>query len=58
MMMREGITKKKRTREGILEDFIAATNTQIAQRLQWTNWRSRFCFGGWIANMMAVRIPN
>jgi carboxymethylenebutenolidase len=32
MMMREGIAKKKRTREGMLEDFIAATNTQIAQR--------------------------
>jgi dienelactone hydrolase len=26
--------------------------------LQWTYWSGGFCFGGWIANMMAVKIPE
>ena len=51
--------QKKRTREEMLEDFIAAyeylkshkdCNGQVGV--------VGFCFGGWIANMMAVRIPN
>jgi carboxymethylenebutenolidase len=45
---------KKRTREEMLEDFIAAYNTKSTQRLQRT-YCSWFCFGGWIANMMAVK---
>jgi carboxymethylenebutenolidase len=50
--------QKKRTREEMLEDFIAAydylrshkdCNGQVGV--------VGFCFGGWIANMMAVKIP-
>ena len=51
--------QKKRTREEMLEDFIAAyeylkshkdCNGQVGV--------VGFCFGGWIAAMMAVRIPE
>ena len=51
--------QKKRTREEMLEDFIAAyeflkshkdCNGQVGV--------VGFCFGGWIANMMAVKIPS
>jgi carboxymethylenebutenolidase len=51
--------QKKRTREEMLEDFIAAydylrshkdCNGQVGV--------VGFCFGGWIANMMAVKIPT
>ena len=51
--------QKKRTREEMLEDFIAAYNYLI-------NHESctgkigvvGFCFGGWVSNAMAVRIPE
>jgi carboxymethylenebutenolidase len=51
--------QKKRSREEMLEDFIAAyeylknhkdCNGQVGV--------VGFCFGGWIANMMAVKIPT
>lgn len=51
--------QKKRTREEMLEDFIAAyeylkshkdCNGQVGV--------VGFCFGGWISNMMAVKIPS
>jgi carboxymethylenebutenolidase len=51
--------QKKRTREEMLEDFIAAyeylkshedCNGQVGV--------VGFCFGGWIANMMAVKVPT
>lgn len=51
--------QKKRTREEMLEDFIAAYEYLIAHE----NCNGKvgvvgFCFGGLIANMMAVRIPD
>jgi carboxymethylenebutenolidase len=51
--------QKKRTREEMLEDFIAAydylrshkgCNGQVGV--------VGFCFGGWIANMLAVKVPT
>ena len=51
--------QKKRTREEMLEDFIAAydylkshkdCNGQVGV--------VGFCFGGWIANMMALKVPT
>jgi carboxymethylenebutenolidase len=48
--------KKKRTREEMLEDFIAAYEyLKSHKRLQWSYWCGGFCFCGWIANMMAVK---
>ena len=51
--------QKKRTREEMLEDFIAAYEFLKDHK----NCNGHvgvvgFCFGGWIANMMAVRIPK
>ena len=51
--------QKKRTREEMLEDFIAAYDFLKNHK----DYNGRvgvvgFCFGGWIANMMAVRIPK
>ncbi len=51
--------QKKRDRNEMLEDFIAAFDYLISN----PNCSGKigvvgFCFGGWIANMMAVRIPN
>ncbi|MDJ1506330.1 dienelactone hydrolase family protein [Xanthocytophaga agilis] len=56
----EGRTlQSKRDRNEMLEDFIAAD----AYLSKHKNCNGKvgvvgFCFGGWIANMMAVRIPN
>ncbi|MDA0314631.1 MAG: dienelactone hydrolase family protein [Bacteroidetes bacterium] len=49
----------KRTREEMLEDFIAAyeflkTHPDCNGKVGVVG----FCFGGWISNMMAVRIPD
>lgn len=49
----------KRDRNEMLEDFIAAYDYLIAH--QYCNGKAGvtgFCFGGWIANMMAVRIAS
>lgn len=51
--------QKKRTREEMLEDFIAAY--EYLKNHKECNGHVGvigFCFGGWIANMMAVRIPK
>lgn len=51
--------QKKRTREEMLEDFIAAYD--FLKNHKDCNGHIGvvgFCFGGWIANMMAVRIPK
>ncbi|MES2578189.1 MAG: dienelactone hydrolase family protein, partial [Bacteroidota bacterium] len=51
--------QKKRTREEMLEDFIAAY--EYLKSHKDCNGRIGvvgFCFGGWIANMMAVKIPD
>jgi len=56
----EGRTmQSKRTRDEMLEDFIAAYNHLKAH----PDGNGKvgvvgFCFGGWISNMMAVRIPD
>jgi carboxymethylenebutenolidase len=56
----EGRTmQSKRTRDEMLEDFIAAYNHLKAH----PDCNGKvgvvgFCFGGWISNMMAVRIPD
>lgn len=52
------LLQQKRTREEMLEDFIAAYD----YLLQHPDCNGKigvvgFCFGGWIANMMAVKIP-
>jgi carboxymethylenebutenolidase len=49
----------KRTREEMLEDFIAAY--EFLKNHPNCNGKvgvAGFCFGGWISNMMAVRIPD
>lgn len=51
--------QKKRDRNEMLEDFIAAfdyliSNPYCSGKIGVVG----FCFGGWVANMMAVRIPN
>jgi carboxymethylenebutenolidase len=53
------VMQQKRTREEMLEDFIAA----YEYLLQHPSCNGKigvvgFCFGGWIANMMAVKIPT
>jgi carboxymethylenebutenolidase len=51
--------QSKRDRDEMLEDFIAAY--QYLQEHQSCNGKVGvvgFCFGGWISNMMAVRIPE
>lgn len=51
--------QSKRDRNEMLEDFIAAFN--YLEKDKFCNGKVGvvgFCFGGWIANMMAVRIPN
>lgn len=51
--------QKKRTRDEMLEDFIAAYN--YLKNHKDCNGHIGvvgFCFGGWIANMMAVKIPT
>ncbi len=51
--------QSKRNRDEMLEDFIAAYDYLKARK----NSNGQvgvvgFCFGGWIANMMAVRVPT
>ncbi|MCK0130569.1 dienelactone hydrolase family protein [Flavobacteriaceae bacterium F08102] len=56
----EGRTlQRKRDRAAMLEDFIAAFG-YLEQHEQCTKSIGviGFCFGGWISNMMAVRVPN
>lgn len=53
------VLQQKRTREEMLEDFIAS----YEYLTQHPNCNGKvgvvgFCFGGWIANMMAVKIPS
>lgn len=56
----EGRTmQRERDREEMLQDFIAAfdslkNNKQCSGKIGVVG----FCFGGWISNMMAVRIPD
>jgi carboxymethylenebutenolidase len=56
----EGRTlQAKRNRDEMLEDFMAAFE-HLAGHTQCTGKVGAvgFCFGGWIANMMAVRLPK
>jgi len=56
----EGRTlQQKRDRNEMLEDFIAA-HTHLSKHELCTGKAGAvgFCFGGWIVNMMAVRIPT
>jgi carboxymethylenebutenolidase len=51
--------QRQRDREAMLEDFIAAfehlkKHPECSGKVGVVG----FCFGGWIANMMAVRLPN
>jgi carboxymethylenebutenolidase len=51
--------QSKRDRNEMLEDFIAAFNyLKINKDCNGKVGVVGFCFGGWIANMMAVRIPD
>lgn len=51
--------QKKRTREEMLEDFIAAYDyLKSHKECNGQVGVVGFCFGGWIANMMAVKIPT
>ena len=56
----EGRTlQRQRDREEMLQDFIAAFDTLKANKECSGNIGVvGFCFGGWISNMMAVRIPD
>ncbi len=56
----EGRTlQRQRDREEMLQDFIAAFDTLKANNECSGNIGVvGFCFGGWISNMMAVRIPD
>ncbi|TDO99135.1 dienelactone hydrolase family protein [Flavobacterium sp. 245] len=51
--------QKKRTREEMLEDFIAAYE-YLKSHKDCNGYVGvvGFCFGGWISNMMAVKIPS
>lgn len=51
--------QKKRTREEMLEDFIAAYEYLKSHKdCNGHIGVVGFCFGGWISNMMAVKIPT
>ncbi|HWK99467.1 MAG TPA: dienelactone hydrolase family protein [Parapedobacter sp.] len=51
--------QSKRNREDMLEDFIAgATFLKQHESCNGNVGVVGFCFGGWISNMMAVRIPD
>lgn len=51
--------QKKRTREEMLEDFIAAYEYLKSHKdCNGAIGVVGFCFGGWISNMMAVKIPD
>ncbi|MCK0178276.1 dienelactone hydrolase family protein [Flavobacteriaceae bacterium S0862] len=56
----EGRTmQRKRDRNEMLEDFIAAFNyLKNHKDCDGNVGVVGFCFGGWISNMMAVRLPN
>jgi carboxymethylenebutenolidase len=56
----EGRTmQSKRDRNEMLEDFIAAAEFLKSHKdCNGKVGAVGFCFGGWIANMMAVRVPN
>jgi dienelactone hydrolase len=59
MMMTAGSYKRKRSREEMLEDFIAAYEYLKSHKdCNGHIGVVGFCFGGWIANMMAVKIQN
>ncbi|WP_026729888.1 dienelactone hydrolase family protein [Flavobacterium denitrificans] len=51
--------QKKRTREEMLEDFIAAFE-YLKSHKDCNGYVGvvGFCFGGWISNMMAVKLPD
>jgi len=51
--------QKKRDRNEMLEDFIAAYNyLKSHDKCNGNVGVVGFCFGGWISNMMAVRLPD
>ena len=51
--------QKKRDRNEMLEDFIAAYNyLKSHENCDGKVGVVGFCFGGWISNMMAVRLPD
>ena len=51
--------QKKRTREEMLEDFIAAYEyLKLHKDCNGSVGVVGFCFGGWISNMLAVKIPT
>ena len=51
--------QKKRDRNDMLEDFIAAFHyLSTHEHCDGTIGVVGFCFGGWIANMMAVKLPT
>ena len=51
--------QSKRNRDEMLEDFIAAYEfLKINKECDGNVGVVGFCFGGWISNMMAVRIPD
>jgi carboxymethylenebutenolidase len=56
----EGRTlQRQRDREEMLQDFIAAFDTLKANKeCSGKIGVVGFCFGGWISNMMAVRVPD
>jgi carboxymethylenebutenolidase len=56
----EGRTlQRQRDREEMLQDFIAAYDTLKANKdCNGNIGVVGFCFGGWISNMMAVRVPG
>lgn len=56
----EGRTlQRQRDREEMLQDFIAAFDTLKSNKECTGNIGVvGFCFGGWISNMMAVRVPD
>ncbi|TRZ41316.1 dienelactone hydrolase family protein [Robertkochia solimangrovi] len=51
--------QRERDRDEMLEDFIAAYHTlKSEERCNGKVGVVGFCFGGWISNMMAVKIPD
>ena len=51
--------QSKRTRDEMLEDFIAAFEyLKVHPECDGNVGVVGFCFGGWISNMMAVRVPD
>ena len=59
MMMMGRAMQRKRDRNEMLEDFIAAYNyLKSHPDCNGKVGVVGFCFGGWISNMMAVRVPS